>query len=239
MRVVNGDDADGTVRIEASDQSGWEYEAVELEIGANRAVNFDSNDLELGNADKGLSAGTGAGEGDWRLELSSDLSLRVSAYIRTTDGFLSPMHDLAPRMKAPHHRPFPPLDLGYRVVTLNPARNENQVGFLRFANPGSEATRLEYEAYDSAGEFFNPLIGIPELEPGETRIVTSLRLEEYSFNGRYGVGKWQVQVEAQRPIEVMSLLRNPTGHLVNLSSATKEQREEVSGADEDSGAFPR
>ena len=239
VRVVNDDDADGTVRIEASDQSSWEYEAVELEIGANRAVNFDSNDLELGNADKGFSTGTGAGEGDWRLEISSDLSLRVSAYILTTDGFLSPMHDLAPRMEAPHHRPFPPLDLGYRVVTLNPARNENQIGFLRFANPGSEATRLGYKAYDSAGEFFSPLIGIHELKPGETRTVTSVRLEEHSFIGRSGVGKWQVQVEAQRPIEVMSLLRNPTGHLVNLSSGTKEQREEVSGADEQSEAFPR
>ena len=238
VRVVNDADADGTVRIEASDQSSWEYDAVELEIGANKAVDLDSDDLELGNADKGLPAGTGAGQGDWRLELSSDLSLRVSAYIRTADGFLSPMHDLAPRMVPPHHRVLsPPQNLGYRVVTLNPGRNTNQIGFLRFANPGSEAVRFTYRAYDSAGGYRIPG-GIPHLEPGETRVVTSAEIEEGFFDGSGG-GKWQIEVHAHRPIEVMSLLRNPTGHLVNLSSGTKERREEVGGAIEDSAALPR
>ena len=239
VRVVNDDDVEGTVRIEASDQSSWEYDAVELEIGANGAVNFDSDDLELGNADKGLSTGTGAGQGDWRLELGSDLSLRVSAYVRTADGFLSPMHDLAPRMVGPYHRLFPPEDFGYRVVTLNPGRNTNQVGFLRFANPGSEVVRLTYRVYDDAGELRNPVRSIRYLEPGATRVVTSAELEEFWFVGRHGVGKWQIQIDAQRSIEVMSLLRAPTGHLVNLSSGTLETREDVGHATEDPGAAPR
>lgn len=236
VRVVNDDNAAGTVRMAVSDQSSWDYEAVELEIGANEAVDFDSDDLEIGNVHKGLSTGTGAGEGDWRLELKSGNSLRVSAYIRTADGFLSSMHDLVPEMAAPHHRLFPPQDLGYRVVTLNPGRNANQFGFLRIANPGSEAVRLGYRAYDDVGESLRPVRGVGDLEPGRMRILTSVHLEEYLFGGHYGSGKWQIQVDAEHPIEVMSLLRSPTGHLVNLSSGTRERREAVRYATEDQEA---
>ena len=35
-----------------------------------------------------------------------------------------------------------------------------------------------------------------------------------------GAGKWQLYVSADRPIQVMSLLRSPTGHLANLSTTT-------------------
>ena len=34
-----------------------------------------------------------------------------------------------------------------------------------------------------------------------------------------GAGKWQLTVEADRPIHAMSLLTSPTGHLTNLSTA--------------------
>ena len=59
-------------------------------------AHFNSNDLEQGNVGKGLTGSTGAGEGDWRLELSSDADIEVLSYIRTTDGFLTAMHDVAP-----------------------------------------------------------------------------------------------------------------------------------------------
>ena len=34
-----------------------------------------------------------------------------------------------------------------------------------------------------------------------------------------GTGKWRLVVTSDRPIQVMSLLANPTGHLTNLSTA--------------------
>ena len=34
-----------------------------------------------------------------------------------------------------------------------------------------------------------------------------------------GAGKWRLKVSADAPIEVMSLLASPTGHLTNLSTA--------------------
>ena len=60
---------------------------------AARAVHFNSNDLELGDADRDLT-GIGAGTGDWRLEIESDAELDVLAYVRHGDGFLTSMHDV-------------------------------------------------------------------------------------------------------------------------------------------------
>ena len=58
-----------------------------LRLGANRSLHFNSEDLERGNADKGLDGAAGTGAGDWRLELTSALDIEALAYIRTRDGF--------------------------------------------------------------------------------------------------------------------------------------------------------
>ena len=55
-----------------------------LAIGANEARHFNSDDLETGNAAKGLTGATGAPEtGHWRLGFESGLGLRVMGYVRT------------------------------------------------------------------------------------------------------------------------------------------------------------
>ena len=46
---------------------------------------------------RAFSAGVGAGEGDWRLELTSAQDIVVGAYVRTPDGFLTGMHDVVGR----------------------------------------------------------------------------------------------------------------------------------------------
>ena len=61
VRVVNRSTEAGDVRIEAYDDSDVAYEAVTLSIGVGATVHFNSNDLELGSAAKGLSGSTGAG----------------------------------------------------------------------------------------------------------------------------------------------------------------------------------
>ena len=58
---------------------------------------FTSDDLENGNVQKGIVTGIGAGEGDWRLELTGDLAFVAPVYLRTKrDGFLTSLHDTAP-----------------------------------------------------------------------------------------------------------------------------------------------
>ena len=59
-------------------------------------MQFNSSELEDGNPAKGLSGGVGDdGDGDWRLELTSDLDIEALAYIRTDSGFLTTVHDVA------------------------------------------------------------------------------------------------------------------------------------------------
>ena len=90
-RVINHSARSGTVQITATDDEGVPFGPVWLRIGANATVHFNSNDLEDGNPGKGLPVGTGAGNGDWWLSLSSSLDIEVLGYIRT------PLTDSSPR----------------------------------------------------------------------------------------------------------------------------------------------
>ena len=96
-RVVNRSDAAGEVRIEAFDHTPWTYAALTLSVGARQTRHFNSEDLELGNPGKGLAGSTGAGQGDWRLELTSELDIEVLSYVRTVggQGYVTPMYDTA------------------------------------------------------------------------------------------------------------------------------------------------
>ena len=210
VRVVNRGEA-GSVEIRAFDGTEHEYETVTLAIDANETVHFNSIDLEGGNTGKGLSGSTGAGEGDWRLELTSALDLDVLAYIRRTeDGFLTSMHDTVPSVGGVH-----------RVPIFNPGSNRNQVSRLLLINPGEEAAEVTITGVDDLGR---PSVGNVSLSvpAGEARTVSAQALEAGGDELRGvlgdGVGKWRLDVNADGPIRVMNLLESPTGHLTNLST---------------------
>ena len=208
-RIINRSDAAGEVRIEAFDDAGMAHGPVTLSIGAGETAHFNSDDLE-GNAKGKLSQGIGSGEGDWRLELSSALDLEVLSYIRTTDGFLTAMHDVVPASET-----------GHQVAIFNPGSNPNQVSRLRLVNPGSKPARVSIEGIDDAGESSGDAV-VVTVPAGATRTVSAKELEAggrglTGMLGR-GTGKWQLVVSSGQPIEAMSLLSSPTGHLTNLST---------------------
>ena len=211
VRVVNRSTDAGTVHIAAYDDSDLAYDDVTLSIGAGATMHFNSNDLELGNAAKGLSGSTGAGIGDWRLDLSSELDIQVLAYIRTSDGFLTSMHDVAPSADGRHW-----------VAILNPGSNPNQVSRLRLVNSRDEDARVTVDGVDDAGATPGGPVVLTVLA-GASRTLTSVELESggEGLTGALGegAGKWRLQVESDVPIMVMSLLESPTGHLTNLSTA--------------------
>ena len=95
-RVVNRSDNSGEVRITAVDDAGMHYGPVTLSMQRRQTVHFNSGDLESGNAGKGLPDGIGSGQGDWRLSFESELDIEVLSYVRTKDGFLTSMYDVAP-----------------------------------------------------------------------------------------------------------------------------------------------
>ena len=210
VRVINRSRESGSVTIDASDDDRH-YAPITLALGSNEAVHFNSDDLELGNAGKGLSGGVGAGRGDWRLRLSSDLDIEALAYIRNKrDGFLTAMQDVVPYAGSTH-----------RVALFNPGSNRNQASRLLLENRGSSVAALTITAIDGIGA--SPGDGVHlSIPAGSSRTLTAADLEAGSddFEGSLGdgKGKWRLVVESDTPIRVMNLLASPRGHLTNLSS---------------------
>ena len=213
VRIINRSNRSGTVRILAVDDEGGRSAPVALSLGANASAHFNSMDLEQGNPDKGLSTGAGDGSGNWRLELDTDLDIEPRAYIRTSDGFLTSIHEVAANAGGGSVR--------YHVPIFNPGSNQEQQSRLRLINLGEDAAHIVISALDDRGE--EPPQGEVTLTllGGAARVLAAQELEEGGdgFSGRFGdgAGKWQLWVSANRPVAVMSLLQSPTGNLTNLS----------------------
>ena len=109
---------------------------------SRRAVaQFNSDDLENGNHDSGLSKGIGPGGSDWRLKVWAN-DVQALSYVRHADGFLTSMHDVAPQQA----------DGAYAVPIFNPASQMDRRSILRLVNPGTEATEVRIVGTDDAGE---------------------------------------------------------------------------------------
>ena len=216
VRVANRADRAGTVTITAIDDSGTNRGNVSLALGAGQTAHFNSEDLELGNAAKGLAGSVGTGTGNWRLGLTADVGIDVLGYVRHADGFLTSMHDLSPPASEM------PSGAEYRVSFFNPGSNLSQVSSLRLINLGTEPAAVTITGRDDRGLSEGGPVRVTVL-PGAAQTYTAAQLEEGAgdVNGALGdgVGKWRLAVSSDRPISVMSLLSSRTGHLTNLSTA--------------------
>ena len=210
VRVVNHSAQAGEVRIDAHADAGNREETITLSVDGFQTVHFNSDDLEQGNAAKGLSGGVGAAYGDWWLQLASGLDIEVLAYIRTADGFLTSMHDVAP---SAGNRS--------RVAFFNPGSNLDQVSRLRLVNPGKDDASVTISGVDDLGASSGS--GVKVRVPAAS--ARSFTAEELESGGQRlegslgdGVGKWRLSVDSDHAIMVMNLLENPTGHLTNIST---------------------
>ena len=141
VRVINHSDEPGDVIIEAIDDEGASYGPLTLAMEAGETVHFNSLDLEDGNVDKELGGSTGAGQGDWRLALTTDLRIEVLSYLRTNEGSLTSMHDTVPWREGAH-----------RVVVFNPGSNAQQQSLLRVVNMGDAIGTVSIDGVDDAGD---------------------------------------------------------------------------------------
>ena len=210
VRVVNRAATSALVTIAAFDDTGAEYEPLTLSVAGRETVHFNSDDLEMGNPGKGLSGSTGAGEGDWRLALTSEADIDVLSYVRTTDGFLTTMHETVPSSGNRH-----------RVVVFNPGRNTNQVSRLRLINTGSQTAEVTIVGTDDMGWPSGEVRTSVPAHGARSYTAAQLEIGAEDLDGSLGTGtgKWQLLVESDQAVTVMSLLENPTGHLTNLSAA--------------------
>ena len=234
VRIRNRSDTAGEVEIYATDDAGHRYGPVTLALDALQTRQFNSDDLERGNASKGLISGVGDGSGMWRLELKTSLDINPQAYIRTPDAFVTSMHQPAGPPPSPHPGPLVslpnPLMVSY-VPFFNPGSNTAIRSLLRVINPNARPVEVLVDATDDSGnhrrEVTFPLAANSAIQ------ISAQTLEEGNAPLREGwgigdgEGKWRLHVRGGYrasdddwiwlPLHVMSLLSTPSGHLTNLS----------------------
>ena len=210
VRIVNRSNDAGDMRITAVDDGGTVYDTVTIHLAARQNLHFNSGDLTDGNASKGIRTGTGAPrEGNWRLQIESDLYIDVSAFIRTRDGFLTAMHDVLPGTEYLSAKIF------------NPASNTTQQSRLRLINWGEADKTLRIDAWDDRGNWYGPVS--LTLPAGHSRTLTAVDLEEGAegLEGTLGdgSGKWQLRVSGNiSQVVGQSLIYVHSGHISNLST---------------------
>ncbi len=211
IRVTNHSDEAGVVHIRGVDDAGNAYGPVMLRLEAGETQPFNSQDLESGNDAKGIAAGLGDGEGDWRLLMQSTLDIEPLNYVRTGGGFLTAMNDVVGEVA-----------MGHRVAIFNPGSNTNQVSWLRLINPGNAVARVTITASDEDGAAPGGQVTLT-LAAGAARRITAQQLEvgDADLNGNIGDGrgKWSLWISSNQPIRAMSLMDTLTGELSNLSGA--------------------
>ena len=215
VRIINESNESGSVRVIAYDDMGWryDYDPIEIRLGARQVFQFNADDLEDGNPNKGIEGiGGHPTSSGWRLDLETDLAVRVLAFIRHGDGFLTAMHDVLPR------------DADGRLVahTFNPGSNRNQVSTLNFVNTRAYDEIVSIEGVDDQGVVAGPVTLL--LPPGRSGIGAA-RLENGVFGDGDdalgdGAGKWRLFITARDSVVGMSRLYSVnTGHLTNISTA--------------------
>ena len=210
VRVVNRGYRSVEVQVDAIDDKGNSYGPATLMIGANEVRHFNSEDLEMGNAMKGLSGGMGMGMGNWQVVFTSTLPLDTLAYVRNPDGIVAGMSGLVPY--GMH---------GHAVVFMNPASNTNQQSWLRIINSGTMMASVRIEGTDDTGAAPGSAVEL-SVAPGAAKMVSAQHLER-GGDGLMGAlgdgeGKWRLQITSEQYIEVMSLLESPAGHMTNVSA---------------------
>ena len=215
-RIINHSHKSGIVAIHGIDDKGTSYGPIELSLPPSGVRHFNSKDLEKGNSSRGLVAGLGDGEGNWRLIMRTELDIESLVYTRSGNGFVSPMHELVRNST-----------IGYHVPIFNPGSNFHKRSLLRLVNTTTTAVDVTIAGLDDTG---SPPPGGKihlTLPSWAARVIDAQGLEsgETGFRGHFGdgIGKWRLFVHAAAPISVMNLLQTSTGDLVNLSAVTPKE----------------
>lgn len=95
IRVINPTGLNGRVSITAVDDAGVSRGPITMTLNAQQSVQINSNDLEAGNAAKGLTGSLGDGTGKWRLFVTGEFAGMVvqSLNRNATDGTVTNLTD--------------------------------------------------------------------------------------------------------------------------------------------------
>ena len=203
LRVVNASDVGGEVAIHAVDDAGRRAGPVTLTLAARESKHLTAQDLEQGNAAKGISGSLGTGDSAWRLQLRTLLEVQVLAYNRAADGFLTDLNAVAPRSGGTH-----------QTAVL-------EGGALRLVNWGDAAAEATIAGVDDNGNAAaaEARVTVPA-DAALTLTTAQLEAGAAHLTGALGAGDgaWRLSVRSEAPLQVMSLLPGANGHLANLST---------------------
>ncbi len=224
VRVINHTNVPGEVTVTATDDAGTTYSPLTMPLAARAVVHFTGSDLEDGNSELGLlnemGAGTGSGEGEWRMMLSSaTLDIEALSYVRASDGFVTFMNATAPKDENGDHV----------IALFNPASDTTQMSRLRLVNSSTTATNVTVSGTDDAG--LSPGESVKLTIPADaacevdaTALETGAGLDCGEAQDGLGDGSrsWRLSVttEADSSVEIMNLQENSTGRMTNLSELT-------------------
>lgn len=213
--------------IRAYDDAGNRYPPIEIELPPFEGTSgvfglaFNSDDLEFGNTRKHMPYGTGAGEGDWWLRITSDQDIVVQSFIRMSDGFLTSMHGVLPKVSNGREKN------AYLANTFNPAYNANNVSSLRIINTSNKRlTAKTVGAVDVDNSVNTPLDYGISIKSYQAIKLTAQTLEENAHpnngwsekRGKRRIEFWSDGDPLLEHIVVMHIMESPSGHLTNLST---------------------
>jgi len=213
LRFVNPNDNAVQVEIYGIDDGGTRSPdgAVSFSLSPNESKQITVQDLESGNAEKGLTNRLCDGQGKWQLRVRSDDDLDMMGLIRTPDGFLTSLNDVVP------------LENGNNVAYFaNPASNINQQTFLRVVNTTGLSGTVTITGTDDVGMSSDGSVTFT-LSAYESKQMTAQDLEvgnagkELTGSLGDGIGKWRLNIASDLNLEAMSLIRTTDGFLTNLS----------------------
>ncbi len=213
LRLINPGVLPATVELYGIDDAGnaSRRPPVSLTLTPGSARQVTAQDVEQGNANKGLTSRLCDGSGKWQFLLRSDEPVVTQGLIRTPDGFLTSLNDTVPVAGQAH-----------QVYFANPASNIQQLSFIRLVNLGSMAGTVSITGIDDAGNQ-SGVVSF-ELNRNTSRQLTLTDLENGNpAKGLLGAlgdgsGKWRLTVTSLLDLKVMSLIRTPDGFLTNLSA---------------------
>lgn len=225
IRFVNPNSSAVSVEVYGVDDNGESSRQgpVSFSIPEDASVHITAQDLEDGNASKGISGTLCDLSGKWQLRVRSDEAIDVMSMIRTNDGFLTGVNDVAPNTGGVHE-----------VYFANPASNTSKVTFLRIVNKDTVAGTASISGFDDDGVPSGTITF--DLAANASIQLTAMDLENgnagkgLSGSLGNGAGKWRLSVSSTLNLGVQSLIRTSDGFLTNLSGvapASDANRREV------------
>jgi hypothetical protein len=213
LRFVNPSSEAAQVELYGIDDSGLASRRppVSFTLAPNEAKQMTAQDLENGNADKGLESTLCDGTGKWQIIARSSEALEMMSLIRTRDGFLAGLTDPVP------------VEEGANIVYFaNPASTTEQQTFLRIVNNTSTGGTVTITGVDNEGVTAPETVTF-ELAGDAAKQMTAQDLElgnpDKGLAGKLGEGngRWRLVIASTLSISAQSLIRTPDGFLVNVS----------------------